>query len=152
MLHRSDLQHVILERDFSSVDHFCLLNLSIYGSTALFGPWLLFQRLDFLHSRRTALTGNQPVARPLHTHRTTHHRTNTHRHHASSELRTHYPSISASEDGSCLRAAAHQLRQDKHQDMRQNTQSCWLAAYVKQRGHCDRQDAEYRTRIKSSDR
>jgi hypothetical protein len=26
----------------------------------------------------------------------------------------------------CLRAAAHQLRQDKHQDMRQKTHSCFI--------------------------
>jgi hypothetical protein len=34
-------------------------------------------------------------------------------------IQTHDPSIWAGEDISCFRAAVHQLRQDKHQDMGQ---------------------------------
>jgi hypothetical protein len=46
--------------------------LSIYGSTVLFvGPWPLFRCLNPMHVGRTAWTGDQPVARPLPTHRTT---------------------------------------------------------------------------------
>jgi hypothetical protein len=46
--------------------------LFYYGSTALFvGPWPLFQFLDLHTVSRTPWTGDQPVARPLPTHRTT---------------------------------------------------------------------------------
>jgi hypothetical protein len=46
---------------------------------------------------RTPWTGDQPVTRPLSTHRI-----NAHRYiHALSGIRTHDPSVRASEDGSC---------------------------------------------------
>jgi hypothetical protein len=34
-------------------------------------PWLIFQFLDILHRLRTPWTGDEPVRRPLHTHRKT---------------------------------------------------------------------------------
>jgi hypothetical protein len=37
------------------------------------GPWPLFQFLDPIHSRQDSLDGDQPVARPLRTQRTTQH-------------------------------------------------------------------------------
>jgi hypothetical protein len=55
----------------------------------------------------TPWTGDQPVARPLHTHKTTqtqNKRTDTH---ASSGIRTSDPSFWAGEDGSCLRPRCH---------------------------------------------
>jgi hypothetical protein len=48
-----------------------LLRLSIYGCTAQFGPWKIFQFLNLSTVGRTPWTGDQPVARPLPTHRTT---------------------------------------------------------------------------------
>jgi hypothetical protein len=60
--------------------------------------------------------GDQPVATPL---------PNTDIY-ALSEIRTHDSSARVGEDSSCLRAAAHQLLQDKHQDMRQKTQTCFI--------------------------
>jgi hypothetical protein len=45
--------------------------LSIYGSTALVGPWPLFQFLNLHAVGRTPWTRDQTVARPLHIHKTT---------------------------------------------------------------------------------
>jgi hypothetical protein len=45
-------------------------HLSIYGSIAVIGPWPLFQFLNLHIVGRTPWTGDQPVARPLLTHRT----------------------------------------------------------------------------------
>jgi hypothetical protein len=45
--------------------------LSIYGSTVFFGPWPLFLFLNPYKVGRTPWMGDQPVARPLLTHRTT---------------------------------------------------------------------------------
>jgi hypothetical protein len=69
------------------------------------GPWPLFQFLDPIYSRvRTPWMGDQPFARPLPTHRTTKHRINAHNTdiHALSEVRTHDPSVRASDDSSYL--------------------------------------------------
>jgi hypothetical protein len=56
--------------------------LSIYGYTVL--CWALavffFSFLPFYTVSRTPCTGDQPVARPLPTHRTAQHRINAHRH------------------------------------------------------------------------
>jgi hypothetical protein len=71
------------------------------------GPWPLFQFLNPTHRHtvgRTPWTGDQPVARPLPTHRTT--QTQKKRQtdiHALSGIRTHDPSVWASEDSSWLR-------------------------------------------------
>jgi hypothetical protein len=50
------------------------VNAEIYLSMALqtfVGPWPLFQFLNLYTVGRTTWTGDQPVARPLPTHRTT---------------------------------------------------------------------------------
>jgi hypothetical protein len=47
------------------------LDLSIYGSIDLVGPGLFFSFLILYTAGRTPRTGDQPVARPLPTHRTT---------------------------------------------------------------------------------
>jgi hypothetical protein len=68
--------------------------LSIYSSTALLldlGRYFSFLMLYTVG--RTPCMGDQPVARPLTTHRTKH--TDIH---ASSGIRTHDPSVRASED------------------------------------------------------
>jgi hypothetical protein len=71
------------------------------------GPWPLLQFHNLFYTGgRTPWTGDQPVARPLPTHRTTQTQ-NKRRHtdiHALSGIRTHDPSVRASEDSSCLRA------------------------------------------------
>jgi hypothetical protein len=64
-----------------STPHYTKFILSIYLSVSLsvclsmvlqpsVGPWPLFQFLDFYTVGRTSWTGDHPVARPLHTHRT----------------------------------------------------------------------------------
>jgi hypothetical protein len=74
-------------------------NLLIYVRLySLCGPWSLFRLLNVYTVGRTPWTGDQPVARPLLTHRTAH----TAEIHASSGIRTHDPSVRAGEDGSCL--------------------------------------------------
>jgi hypothetical protein len=56
--------------------------------------------------------GDQPDARPLHTHRTTQHRkTRTHVH-ASTGIRNHDLSVRAAEDSKCLRLLGHWDRLD----------------------------------------
>jgi hypothetical protein len=45
--------------------------LFYYGSTALVAPWPLFRFLNLYTVGRTPWTGDQAVARPLSTHRTT---------------------------------------------------------------------------------
>jgi hypothetical protein len=52
------------------VEHLSIY-LSIYGTTAPVGPLPLFQFLNLYTFHRTPWTGEQPVARPLPTHRTT---------------------------------------------------------------------------------
>jgi hypothetical protein len=68
------------------------------------GPWTLFQFLDPIHSRQDSLDGDQPVARPLYLH-TEHKHTSDIQ--ALSGIRTHDPSVRASEDTSCLRPRGH---------------------------------------------
>jgi hypothetical protein len=71
------------------------------------GPWPLFQFRNPIYGR-TPWTGDQPVARPLITHRTAHkHRIKAHRHHASSGFRYYDPSVGAGEDSSCFRPHGH---------------------------------------------
>jgi hypothetical protein len=43
--------------------------ISLSGSTALFGPWPLYQFLNLYTVSRTPLTGDQRVTRPIPTHR-----------------------------------------------------------------------------------
>jgi hypothetical protein len=77
--------------------------LSIYGSKSFVGPWPLFFSFLILYTfGRTPLTGDQPVARPLPTHRI-----NAHRHPCLEWIRTHDPSVRGSENSSCLRRRGH---------------------------------------------
>jgi hypothetical protein len=74
-----------------------------------------FFRFLILHTvGRTPCTSDQPVARPLPTQRTTQTR-NKHTHntdiHALSMIRTHDPSVRASEDSSCLKPRCYCDRQ-----------------------------------------
>jgi hypothetical protein len=73
----------------------------------LLGLGLFFSFLVLYTVGRTPCTGDQPVARPLPTHRTTHtikpHNTDNH---TLSGIRTHNPSIRASENSSSLDRAA----------------------------------------------
>jgi hypothetical protein len=85
---------------YSSVS---VLLLWLYSS--LLGPWPLFFSFLILYTvGKTPWTGDQPVARPLlteqHKHRINAHNTDIH---TLSGIRTHDPSVRASEDSSCLR-------------------------------------------------
>jgi hypothetical protein len=78
------------------------IHSSINDSTAL--CWALLQfRNHFCTVGRTPWTGDQPVARPLPTHRTTHTQTSM----LLSGIRSHDPSVRTSEDSSCLRPLGH---------------------------------------------
>jgi hypothetical protein len=73
------------------------------------GPWSLIQFLNLYTVGRSPWTGDQPVGRPLPTHRTTQTQ-NIHTHtdiHALSGIRTHDHKFRASEDSSCLTASGH---------------------------------------------
>jgi hypothetical protein len=48
-----------------------MYHLSLAMALQTFGPWQLFQFLNLYTVGRTPWTGDQPVARPLPTHRTT---------------------------------------------------------------------------------
>jgi hypothetical protein len=75
--------------------------LSLYGSTALWTLAIFFNFFILYTVGRTPWTGDQPVARPLSTHRINADI------HASSGIRTHDPSTRTGEDGSCLRLRGH---------------------------------------------
>jgi hypothetical protein len=66
-----------------------------------FGPWPPFQILNDIHSQQDSLDGDQPVARPLSTHRTTQ---TQNKRKQTSMPRVGYepmtPSVRAGEDGS----------------------------------------------------
>jgi hypothetical protein len=75
----------------------------------LYSPYLDLSRFLILYTvDRTPWTWDQPIARLLPTHRITQ-RINAHNTdiHALSGVRTHDPSVQASEDSSCLRARGH---------------------------------------------
>jgi hypothetical protein len=100
---------------FSSVPPSKFRDSFIHSSMALYpfvGPWPLLQfRNLFYTDGRTPWTSDQPVARPLPTHRTTQ-RINAHTDiHALSGIRTHDPSVRVSEDSSCRRPRGHRDRQ-----------------------------------------
>jgi hypothetical protein len=92
--------------------HLILFRSSIHSSMALQpfdGPWPLLQfRNLFYTDGMTPWTGDQPLARPLPTHRTTQTQNKrAHRHPCLEWIRTHDPSVRASEDISCLRPRGH---------------------------------------------
>jgi hypothetical protein len=77
-----------------------------FGSTALVGLSPFFSSLIYTQSRRTAWTSDQPVARSLPTHTTTQTQTHTDIL-ALSGIRTHDPSVQASEESVCLMPCGH---------------------------------------------
>jgi hypothetical protein len=79
--------------------------LWIFNPLLSLGRFLSF--FIFYTVGRTPWTGDQPVARPLPTHRTTQREYTYTDIHASSGIRTHHPNVLASEDGSCLRHLGH---------------------------------------------
>jgi hypothetical protein len=84
----------------------------MYGSTDLLLDLDHFFNFLILYTvGRTLWTGDQPVAMPLPTHRTTQTQNKPHRHPCVSGIRTHDPSVWASEDSSCLRQRGHCDRQ-----------------------------------------
>jgi hypothetical protein len=97
---------------------FINLAITFFFSMALpyhSGPRSLIQfRNHFSQKGGTPWTSDQPVARPLPKHRTTQtqnkriHRPNIH---ALSGIRTHDPSVRASEESSCLRSRGYCDRQ-----------------------------------------
>jgi hypothetical protein len=70
----------------------------------LVGSWPFFKFLILYTFGRTPWTSDQPVARPLPTHRINAHKTDIR---ASSGIRTHDPSVRAGEDSYCLRPRGH---------------------------------------------
>jgi hypothetical protein len=81
-----------------------LLLLLLWPYSPLLGLGLLFSYLILYIVGRITWTGEQPVARPLPTHRINVHNTDIH---ALSGIRTHDPSVQASEVSSCLRPRGH---------------------------------------------
>jgi hypothetical protein len=79
------------------------LLLLLYGSSAIRILTDFSVSLIFYTVCRTPWTWDQPVTRHLPTHRTNAH-TDTH---ALSGIRSHDPSVRASEDSSCLRSRGH---------------------------------------------
>jgi hypothetical protein len=75
---------------------------AVYGSAALMDLDRFFSFLIYYTVGRTPWAVDQPVTRPLPTHRIN----------AHSRIRTHDPSVRASEDSSCLRPRGHC---DRHQ-------------------------------------
>jgi hypothetical protein len=79
------------------------------------GPWPHIQfRNNFVTDGRTSWTSDQPVARPLPKHRTTQtqkKRIHTPNIHALIGIRTHDPSVRASESSSCVRPRGYCERQ-----------------------------------------
>jgi hypothetical protein len=86
--------------------------LSVYGSTVLLFD--LGRSINFVilyPVGRTPWTGDQPVTRPLPTHRTTQTEKTHTNIHALSRIRTHDLSVRASEDSSCFIGRGHCDRQ-----------------------------------------
>jgi hypothetical protein len=85
-----------------------------WSRAGLCAPWPLFQFLNLYTVGRTPWTGDQPVARPLPTHRTTQTEQTHTDIHALSGIRTHDYSVRTGEDGSCLRPRGHCDRQSSY--------------------------------------
>jgi hypothetical protein len=99
---------------FATVHHTTehTLSLSLSLSLWLYNPLDLGRFSSFLIYRvgGTPWTGDQPVARPLPTHRTTQTQNKRTDIHASGGIRTHDPSVRAGEDSTCLRPRDHCYR------------------------------------------
>jgi hypothetical protein len=85
-------------------DILLLLLLLFWLYTTVLGLDRIFRFLILYTVRRPPWTGDQPVAKPLPTHRINAHNTNIH---ALSGIRTHDPSVRASEDSPRLRRFRH---------------------------------------------
>jgi hypothetical protein len=83
----------------------------IWFYSQFFGPWQLFTFSNLYAVGRTPWMGDQPVARPLATQRTTQTQNKRKHIHTSSGIRTHDPSGRVSEDSSCLISRGHCDRQ-----------------------------------------
>jgi hypothetical protein len=72
-------------------------------------PWPLLQFCNLFYTdSRIPWTSNEPITRPLPTHRTTQTQNkHTHRHPYLEWIQTHDPSVRANEDGSCLKPCGH---------------------------------------------
>jgi hypothetical protein len=81
--------------------------ISVSGSTTLAELGRFFSSLILYTVSMTPWTSDQPVTKPLPTHRTTQTQNKRTDIHASSEIRTHDPSVRSGEDGSCLRPRGH---------------------------------------------
>jgi hypothetical protein len=92
-------------------EHIGPTSLPIYLSMALQSfvvSWPLFRFLNPTHICSDSLDADQPVARPLPTHRTTQTQQTRRIHiHVLSGIWTHHPSVRASEDCSCLGLRGH---------------------------------------------
>jgi hypothetical protein len=83
-----------------------LSSVCLWLYSPLFDPGLFINSLILYTVGRTTWTGDQPVTRPLPTHRTAQTQTHTDIH-ALRGIRTHNPSVRTSEDSSCLRPLGH---------------------------------------------
>jgi hypothetical protein len=72
-----------------------------------FSLWRFFSFLILHTVGRTPWTGDQPVSSPLPTHRKTQTQNKRTQTSTPNEIRTHYPSVRAAENGSCLRPRGH---------------------------------------------
>jgi hypothetical protein len=94
-----------------------LVTLLLEWFYSLCGPWPLFQFPDLFTIGRTPWTSDQHVPRPLPKHRTTQTQNKCTQYctdtHALSGIRTHDPSVRASEDSSRPRPRGHSDRQLK---------------------------------------
>jgi len=81
------------------------------GLLACSGSIFIFQNLwIFWTVDRTPWMGDQPVSRPLPTHRTAQHRKMWTHIYVSSRIWTHNPSVQVAEDSTCLRLLGHKNR------------------------------------------
>jgi hypothetical protein len=103
------------------------LTISYHSSVALqpfAGPWPLFQFHNLFYTvGRTPWTNNQPVARPLPTQDNTNRINANTDIHALSGIRTHNPSVRASEDSSCLRPRGRCYWRGFYQSLKLSTHS-----------------------------
>jgi hypothetical protein len=97
-------QYMTLIRPVLMLLSFSLYSLWLYNplDLGLFSSFLILYTVG-----RTPWTGDQLVARPLPTRRTTQTQNKRRDIHASSGIRTHVPSVRAAEDGSCFRPRGH---------------------------------------------
>jgi hypothetical protein len=95
-------------RHFRFKWHFLSIYLWLYSPLLSLGRSFTFLIIYAYTAGRSPWTGDQPVARPLPTHRTTHKKNSDNTDiYALSGIRTNDPSVQAREDSSCLRPRGH---------------------------------------------